>query len=170
MGRMSFFALAPVGFLSVAAATSASAAQASQQARVGLAVRQPVSVRQSQDLNFAMLTVTGAGTAIVNPDDSMRTTGRVQYLGGAHYAARFEITAPRLAILVIRLPNAPSTLTRVGGTETMTVSNWTLDGFPIRIIPSNRPYAFNVGGTLKVNAGQADGTYAGEFTVTAEYL
>lgn len=52
----------------------------------------------------------------------------------------------------------------------MTVSNWTLDGFPVRIITNAASTDFAVGGTLSVAANQADGTYTGVFSVTADYF
>ena len=59
----------------------------------------------------------------------MTTTGGVVSLGGSPYAALFEAVSPRRASWsIIRIPSNPITLTRVGGTETMTVANWTIAG------------------------------------------
>lgn len=125
-----------------------------------------------KDLDFAALRVTSAGTASINPDTGvMSTTGGVQRIAGTPQVAEFQIAAARAAILIVTVPNAPVTLTRVGGTQTMTVSNWDLDGFlAIRIIPANGVLNFKVGGRLNVNAGQAEGTYTGQFNVTVDYL
>jgi hypothetical protein len=69
----------------------------------------------------------------------------------------------------IRIPQSPITLTRVGGTQTMTVSTWTLDGNSNRKIPLTSAFNFAVGATLTVAAGQVDGTYLGTFDVTVQY-
>jgi hypothetical protein len=67
------------------------------------------------------------------------------------------------------LPSKPTTVTRVGGTETMTVSNWTLDGKSNRKVPPSQTFDFAVGATLTVGANQAQGTYVGTFDVTIQY-
>ncbi|HTK78648.1 MAG TPA: DUF4402 domain-containing protein, partial [Gemmataceae bacterium] len=69
----------------------------------------------------------------------------------------------------IRLPSAPITLTRSGGTETMSVSNWTLDGPTNRKVGANEAFQFGVGAQVSVAANQAPGTYVGTFNVTVHY-
>lgn len=130
----------------------------------------PATVRKLQDLNFASLSVLGAGTAIVDPNtDTMTTTGGVIHAAGTPYAALFEGVSPIRGVVIIRLPRQPITLTRVGGTETMTVNNWTISGNARRTVVSQEPFNFKVGGTLNVNANQADGTYVGTFAVEVQY-
>jgi hypothetical protein len=86
-----------------------------------------------------------------------------------HYAAFFDGVSPNRAVVIIRIPRNPITLTRVGGTQTMTVSNWTLSGNSRRTIAAQEPFDFKVGGTLFVNANQAEGTYVGSFEVDVQY-
>ena len=141
-----------------------------RQATSTVVITPPASVRKMQDLNFASLTVTGAGTAIVDPNtDGMTTTGGVLYVGGLHYAALFDAVSPALVVVIIRIPRNPITVTRVGGTETMTVSNWTLSGAARRTVVALQPFEFRVGGTLFVNANQAEGLYLGTFDVEIQY-
>ena len=122
------------------------------------------------DLNFAYLTVTAAGTAVVNPDtDTMTTTGGVLLISGTPYAAQFEAVSPVKGVVHIRAPKTPTTLTRVGGIETMTVTNFIVSGSGTRNANAREPFAFKVGGTLNVNAGQAQGLYTGTFTVDVQY-
>lgn len=71
--------------------------------------------------------------------------------------------------MLIRLPTGPITLTQTGGTETMTVSNWTTDGHTTRQINAFEAFEFRVGGRLNVGANQADGVYVGSFDVTVIY-
>jgi uncharacterized protein DUF4402 len=130
----------------------------------------PASVRKLEDLNFASLIVNGAGTAIVDPNtDGMTTTGGVMYATGLHYAALFEAVSPVKAVVIIRIPRNPITVTRVSGTETMTVSNWTLSGSSRRTVAAQEAFSFKVGGTLTVNANQAEGLYVGNFDVEVQY-
>ena len=130
----------------------------------------PASVRKLEDLNFASLLVTSAGTAVVNPNtDGMTTTGGVLYAAGLHYAAMFEAVSPIKSVVIIRIPRDPITITRVNGSETMTVSNWTLSGNARRTVAAQEAFEFKVGGTLFVNANQAEGLYVGTFTVEVQY-
>jgi hypothetical protein len=73
------------------------------------------------------------------------------------------------AVVNIKVPNKPSVLTRVGGTETMTVTNFTLQGQNKRTLAKQASFTFRVGGTLNVAANQVEGTYVGTFDVTVQY-
>ena len=69
-----------------------------------------------------------------------------------------------------RAEAAPSlVLTRTGGTETMTVSNLTLQGQNKRALAALESFSFRVGGTLNVGANQVEGTYLGTFDVQIQY-
>ena len=128
------------------------------------------TVRKIEDLNFAMLTVTTAGTAVINPNtDTMTTTGGVIHAGGMPYAALFEAISPIKNNVHIRIPKVATVITRVGGTETMIVDTWTLSGSDKRNIVIREPFQFKVGGTLHVNANQVEGTYVGTFTVDVQF-
>jgi Domain of unknown function (DUF4402) len=161
-----------IGFAALFASVPAHSAPVApdRQATSTVVIAPPASVRKMEDLNFASLTVTGAGTAIVDPNtDGMTTTGGVLYVAGLHYAAQFEVVSPVRAVVIIRIPRDPITVTRVGGTETMTVSNWTLSGNARRTVVALEPFGFKVGGTLFVNANQAEGLYLGTFDVEIQY-
>jgi hypothetical protein len=126
--------------------------------------------RKVQDMDFGALAVTGAGTATIDPNsDTMSVTGGIVQIGGRPYAAAFETVAPRKSRVLIKAPNQPITLTRVGGTETMTLGNFIISGSSSRNVNSGDPIEFKIGGTLTVNAGQVEGTYLGQFDVTVQY-
>ena len=130
----------------------------------------PTTFRKLQDLDFAYLAVTAAGRATVNPNtDAMTTTGGAVHVGGTPYAALFNAISPTRTVVIIRIPRQPITVTRVGGTETMTVSDWTISGNSRRTVAAHEPFEFKVGGTLYVNAGQVEGTYVGTFEVDVQY-
>ena len=172
MSRLSAFAMALLALfcLSAPAAAVAAPVGAAQDASATARLLWPASVRRLQDLNFAYLSVTTAGTAVIDPStDTMTTTGGVLHIGGTPYAALFEGVAPSKGVVIVRLPRNPITLTRVGGTETMTVSNWTISPDAKRTVASQEPFDFKVGGTLNVNANQAEGAYIGTFTVEIQY-
>ena len=133
-------------------------------------ITNPASVRKLNDLYFANLTVTTAGTAVVNPNtDTMTTTGGVLHVSGTPYSALFEAVSPVKNVVLIRIPKTAATLTRVGGTETMTVDTWTLAGSANRNVVAKQPFSFKVGGTLHVNANQVEGLYVGTFTVDVQF-
>jgi hypothetical protein len=129
-----------------------------------------LSVLKKADLDFGELAAAGAGTAVVNPvNGAVTVTGPLTSIGATAHAATFITTGSRTSVVLIRIPTSPVTLTRVAGTETMTVSNWTLDGAAKRKIPLSDTFDFSVGATLNVGAAQADGTYSGTFQVTVQY-
>ena len=160
------------GLLSLGVAATAAAAPVTPavNAKGKAYVVYPASLQKLYDLNFAYLAVTTAGTAVIDPNSgAMTTTGGVLHVGGTPFPARFEAVSPTSNVVIIRIPRNPITLTRFGGTETMTVSDWTLAGNARRTVATQQPFEFKVGGTLYVNANQVEGTYIGEFTVEIQY-
>ena len=130
----------------------------------------PLTVQKVRDLDFGWISATAAGTIVLNPTDgSIATTGGVLPLGGTPRAAQFTGAASGNSVVNIKLPNRPVTLTRAGGTETISLSNFTLDGPDKRTMAQSPSFNFRVGGTLTVGANQTDGNYEGTFTVTVQY-
>jgi hypothetical protein len=130
----------------------------------------PAQIIKLNDMDFGFLTVTAAGTAIVDSNaGSVTTTGGVLFAGGLPHAALFSAVSPSKTVVHIRLPRQPVTLTRVGGTETMTVDTWTINGNETRNVVAHETFEFKVGGTLHVAANQVEGTYTGTFDVTINY-
>lgn len=159
-----------LGLLSLLVPAAAQGAPAIRSATSRAAVLNPLSVLKRADLDFGTLAVAGAGTAIVNPvNGALTTTGAITRVGTSAHPATFTGTGSKNSVVHIRVPTAPITVTRVGGTETMTVSTWTLDGSANRKIPPSDVFNFAVGATLNVAAAQAPGTYVGTFNVTVQY-
>jgi hypothetical protein len=130
----------------------------------------PAQINKLYDMDFGLLTVTTAGTAIVNSNTgSISTTGGVLFAGGLPHAAQFEAVSPSKTVVHIRLPRRAITLTRAGGTESMTVDTWTLNGVDTRNVVAHQTFEFSFGATLHVAANQAEGTYTGSFDVTIDY-
>lgn len=165
------FALLPGAlWLQLPAAAAAAPVSATTNASGTATVLRPLTVVKQADLDFGPIIVAGAGTAVIDAaTGNMTTTGPLTRVGTSAHRALFTTTGSRNSVVIIRIPQQPVTLTRVGGTETMTVSNWTLDGPINRRFPINQTFDFAVGGRLNVAAGQADGTYVGTFTVTVQY-
>lgn len=156
--------------LVIPAAGAAAPVPARVNATGKVSMLRPLSLLKQSDLDFGKLVAAGAGTAVINPVSGATTvTGPLTPVGTAGHAATFTATGSKNSVVLIRIPTAAVTLTQVGGTATMTVSNWTLDGATNRRIPQNSAFNFSVGGTLNVGANQADGTYTGTFAVTVQY-
>ena len=154
----------------IALSAPAPAAPATKSSNGTVTLLGPLTVLKRGDLDFGTLAVTTAGTAVIDPVSGARTgTGGVIPAGTGFHPATFTGTGNRNSVVNIRLPNKPTTVTRVGGTETMTVSNWTLDGKSNRKVPPSQTFDFAVGATLTVGANQAQGTYVGTFDVTIQY-
>jgi hypothetical protein len=156
--------------LILSAAAAAAPVPATSNASGTVAVLRPLTILKKSDMDFGKLVVSGAGTAVINPvSGALTTTGLVTHVGPAAAPAVFTTTGSRTSNVHLRIPPNPITLTRVGGTQTMTVSAWTLDGNSNRKIPATSAFDFAVGATLTVAAGQAEGTYLGTFDVTVQY-
>lgn len=133
-------------------------------------ILRPLSLTKLQDMDFGDLSPTVAGTAVLDPNtDTIGTTGGVSVAGGSPHCAEFAGVAGSASVVNIKVPTSPVTLTRVGGTETMTLSNFTLQGQSKRALAKAASFTFRVGGTLAVAAGQTEGLYVGTFNVTVQY-
>lgn len=157
----------------LAAAGSARAAPvaAGSDASATAALLYPLEILKKADLDFGYVApATGAGTVVIDPEtDTATTTGGVVLLGGTPHSALFTGAAKSSSVVIIRIPKQPVTLTRVGGTETMTVSDWKLQGLDKRTAAAKVAFDFRVGATLNVSAGQAEGLYVGTFDVSIQY-
>ena len=141
------------------------------QADAGAIVLRPLSLLKKTDMDFGdLLSSAAAGAAVIDPLTGLVTTSGGVIAGTAATSpAIFVGAGSRNVPYQIRLPKTPATLTRVGGTETVALSNWTLDGPTNRHVGANEAFEFSVGGELTVAANQADGTYVGTFEITVHY-
>ena len=154
----------------LAAPSSLVAAPKSATANSSAILVHPVTLVKNQDMDFGILAVNTSGTAVLNPATSViSTTGGVTARGGTPAAALFTGAASGGSVVNIKLSNQSAALTRVGGTETITLSNLTLDGPSKRVMAQSSSFQFHVGGTLTLSTGQAEGSYIGTFSVTAQY-
>jgi Domain of unknown function (DUF4402) len=158
--------------LTLAAMLVTTTAQAANQTSTGrVRTVRPIIINLTRDLDFGRLVIaTTAGRATVNPRTDVRTrTGGVTLApGGTPGAARFTVTGTASRPVQVTLGTAP-TLTRSGGTETMTMTALTMNGGVNRTLTAAGTLDLRVGGTLAVAANQVAGVYAGTFTVTVDY-
>src|SRR3982751_3712739 len=63
----------------------------------------PAQITKLYDLDFGFVTVTAAGTAILNSNSgTVSTTGGVLFAGGLPHAAQFEAVSPSKTVVHIR--------------------------------------------------------------------
>ena len=160
--------LAIVG--AVAAASFASSAQAATSA-TGTATAEVLStltVTNTADLRFGQIAANTGGTVSVGADLSVSSTGGL-ISTGTRAPATFDVTGSPNAMVIVSLPTSAVNLTRVSGTETMSLDNFNTNPNGAFQLDSTGAGSFAVGGTLTVASGQVAGTYEGTFSVSVEY-
>ncbi len=134
------------------------------------ALMRPLTLTKLADMDFGSLGVTTAGTAVIDPvTNTMSVTGGVIRLGGTPHAARFAGATSSSAVVNIKIPNNTILLTRIGGTQTIQLNAFTLDGQSKRALAQAGVFEFAVGATLRPVANQLEGVYTGTFDVTIQY-
>jgi hypothetical protein len=167
--RLALAAALPLALLAPAAGHAAPVAPAIPPAGQAQLLRS-LTLTKLQDMDFGDIGVVSAGTAVIDPvTDTMTTTGGVIRIGGTPHAAQFRGVASGNSVVNIRVPTKSVNLTRVGGTETILLNDFTLDGQSKRAMAQAGVFTFKVGGTLRPSAGQVDGLYTGTFDVTIQY-
>lgn len=170
---MSASVLRPLAVLLLACALAAPALAAtpSVNATATTAILHPINVIKRHDLDFGYVASGMAvGTVVIDPEtDTISATGGAMLLGGSPRAAAFIGAAGSSNVVNIKIPKQPITLTRSGGTQTMTVNKFTLQGLDKRTVARAVAFEFRVGATLNVAANQMEGLYVGTFDVTVQY-
>lgn len=133
------------------------------------------SLAKVSDLDFGYVIPGTTASYIRVPatsDTVIRDSGNATLAGGTITRAQFHAVTLPLNLITIQLPSS-ATMTRVGGTETITLDNFehNLTGlFGIYNVLNNGTLQFYVGARIRVLPGQVQGTYRGTFSVTANYL
>ena len=163
-------ALLSLLILMLPSAAVAAPVRASPKARGQVTLVKPLTLQRVNDMDFAWLGVTTGGTATIDPVTGVLTTsGGLLPIGGTPSPARYAGAATKSTVVNIRVPKQPVLITRVGGTETLSVSNFTLDGQDKRTLAQSGSFTFAVGAQIDVPAGTVDGLYTGEIDVTIQY-
>jgi len=156
--------------LSLPAAGYAAPVQASPKAAGHALVVFPLTLQRLDDMDFAMLAVTTGGTATIDPvTGQMTVVGGLVHVGGTPSPARYVGAASKRTVVNIRVPKTPVLIRRVGGTETLSVSNFTLDGQDKKALAEQQSFTFAVGAQITVPAGAVEGVYEGDIDVTVQY-
>lgn len=182
--------LAPLAWLCAGWASLGAGEAVAQETATSIArtrIVEPLSLSNTEDLDFGKVSYTAAGTVVLTPGatPTCTVTGGVLHYGECT-AAVFEGFGETNRTVRIKLPGAGG-ITLVGpGGATMLVSGVTSDGSPAlgppltgnassngfrryRIVSADGAFEFRIGGTLNVAAGQAMGLYTATFDVEIAY-
>jgi hypothetical protein len=140
------------------------------------------SLIKVDDMNFAKVgSRTTAGAVVLSPATGLCTTPNAVVMSGTCQPAQFAGMGRRFFFIRIQYPTS---ITLTGPGQAMTVDTITLNTAPdlllfspgnsngnrrFLILGQNGMYQFKMGGTLRINANQAAGTYSGNYNVTAVY-
>jgi len=154
------------------------AANPAASATIDVELVAPLSMAKSADMQFGRVSMGGAGTGILvlGVDGSVQTTNiyaSQSSSGATPAAAVFSVSGLDGANYTVLLPSSPVALTKVGSTETLNVSDFTVKlaskvaGTLIGAIGSDNSFA--VGATLTIPQTQTEGRYQGTFPVSISY-
>lgn len=144
-----------------------------------------LSIEKSKDLDFGNIIVgPGGGNIVLVPTETPECTATGGLIrSGACQPAVFVGAGRKDRNVRIRIPPGGTMTISNGAGATMTIEDMTVDSNPdttvvrenkrsfrLRVRSDSGLFYFRVGGTLKVAAGQAQGTYTGTFMVDAHYF
>jgi hypothetical protein len=167
MNKSFVFAIAMIGL-------SASAfAQATASATGTATIIEPISIANAQDMNFGNIAINASAGTVELAPDAQRTPGggaTLPVVAGTVTAAEFDVAGEGTSTYDITLPSADYTITRVSGSETMTINLFTSSvGAAGELVGGLE--TFQVGATLNIGGSQVPGVYtnATGFDVTVNY-
>ncbi len=133
----------------------------------------PITISETRSLHFGTMSVSAtAGTCILAPAGSRTQTGGVTLTNFTPTAtsAAYSVSGAASVAYNIALPSSSVTVTRSGGSQTMTITAFTSNkAGNASILSGTGTDSFTVGGTLNVGASQVAGLYQGNFNVTVAY-
>ena len=128
------------------------------------------------DMNFGTVTTNGgAGTIVVDTFGGRTVTGTLVPIGGAGLVSQGVFSISGSTGLAISMSMTNPTFTVNNGTGgVMNVNNFNMitnaGGSNTTITLATSTETFPLGATLNVSASQPEGTYIGNFTVSANYM
>lgn len=145
---------------------------AQEEGRADVTIRAAVTVENNQGLDFGrIIPGTGNSRIRINPrNGNLTILGNAVAAGGTPDRALFSVRGSNNQRVRISLNQRRVTLTRDGGSETMRLNRFRLDGRRNRLLDNTGDLDFAVGGQLRVRRNQAAGVYRGTFNVTVDYF
>jgi Domain of unknown function (DUF4402) len=133
---------------------------------------QAISIVQAPGggLNFASIAPSAAGGDVtVDTADTRTACTGGQFCSGTVTSGAFNVAGANNYNYTLTLPTTAVTLTRVSGTETMSVGTFAHNAGLTPALSATGTSSFKVGATLTVGANQVAGVYNGTFPVTVVY-
>jgi hypothetical protein len=135
----------------------------------------PIFISATQELNFGAFSAGAGGTVTISTAGARSVSGSVVPVGAGGFERQGNLLISGEANFAIDVVmTAPSfTVSEVGG-DTMAVNNFDLGGGagnPVVVTIPTGATSINVpvGGRLTVGSPQAEGTYSGSYSITANY-
>jgi hypothetical protein len=163
--------------LAATLAAAAPAEAASTSTATALAkgvVLKSLSLTWASDLDFGVVAAdpSNPGTVTVNANTGARsTTGAVVALAGSFSRAQFNGLGDANANVTLSLSQPAGGVICTAGCTASIPAALSLDngGLTARTTDSNGQFTVYVGGTFQIAAAQQNGTYSGQFDLTAVY-
>ena len=147
------------GLLSHGAAQAASTT-----AKANATILAPLSISNTQGLNFgSILPGTTAGTVSVSALSARNCSSLI--CSGNAFAAAFTVISDSSAETVVTVDNSVDIASDSGGSMTVTL----LPSATTLSLTSGTTSTLTVGGSLAVGASQKTGSYTGTFSVSVDY-
>jgi len=131
----------------------------------------PLKLTKVQDLNFGtVVTSAASGQVVVDPSSGLATpSGGVTVVGTTSTAAQFDFAGTANQQVNFSISSSLPILLSDGAGNTLPLTALNLSAATGTVDPTSLTVQVGVGGTIDVNANQMDGTYTGQFDVTADY-
>ena len=134
----------------------------------------PLVVSAPVELNFGSVTAGGAGTVVISTTGTRSVTGGVTAVnsGGLESNGVFSISGSTGFAIDLSITATSFTVSNGGG-GVMNVDSFQMiapaGGRTATVTLATNPETFPLGATLNVGAGQAEGTYIGDYMLSANY-
>ena len=135
-------------------------------------VNQGVNIVKNSDLHFGDF-IAGSQKSTYQIEESsgalIQKKGDAISIGGTHSRASFTAYGSPYAKVRLKVEDKKIDLVRDGGSETMKVDKFSLDGKKHQLLSSTGQATYYIGGELEISANQVSGSYRGTFSVTIDY-
>lgn len=164
-----------VSFCAFLVVPHVAAEAASTNGQTRTTVNQGVNITKNSDLHFGdFIAGTAQSRFRLDPDTEAVTqlSGNAISIGGTQTAASFTAHGSPMAVVRLQVRQNQINLVRAGGSETMRVDQFRLDGgngTRNRRLGAGGTIDYRLGGRLTINPNQAGGAYVGSFEITLDY-
>jgi len=139
---------------------------------IRVTIEAPLDIQNIKPMYFGnILSPDTATTITLAPDGSYTTSGSAVFVDPVLEAGEFTVTGVGQRLIYITLPSS-TTLSQSNGAATMTVDNFTSSpsgSFTMSGTGTGQTRNITVGARLRINAGQASGSYSGAYPIIVSY-